>query len=165
MALGEFAGVIADPARQAQGGSQRTPRNAGNELQKRMRFQAIQLLGGKCMRCGSTASLEFHHRVSEQSKNSYQRLKDVLANPQKFLLLCRVHHLDTHTRQLKMAGGRINPDDFMEVKAARFGTTRAPCFPVSVSRWKTLRLAGLKRASPMIRGDTAWLVCPRVCIK
>ncbi len=118
-AKGEFA----DPCAERSGGCQTSPAlNRGNLMQQMMRAKAIQGLGGVCMVCGSQGSpdnkLEFHHRIREQTKNSNQRLKDTLAHPEKFLLLCRVDHLALHRRELKRSG-RADTDSFMDLKAVR----------------------------------------------
>lgn len=80
------------------------------------------------MRCGTLGSpsnwLEFHHILPEKNVNSYQRSRDVVAHREKYLLLCRTHHLETHARQIK-ASGRINPDSFMDLKAGRTLRIRA----------------------------------------
>jgi len=102
--------------------------NLGNLAQKRMRMLAHKRLGNKCDRCGTTGSssnwLELHHRFPEHSKNGYERAKQALANPQKFELLCRRCHLKLHVYRL-MRSKTIDPDDFMDLKAAWLASRRA----------------------------------------
>ena len=108
-----------------------------------MRAEAIKKLGGVCARCGTAGSkenpLEFHHKVPEHSKNSYQRLKDALRNPQKFVLLCKMDHKNLHVEKMKKTG-RIDPDSFMDVKAARALASKPTPTKANYEREASLRL-------------------------
>jgi 5-methylcytosine-specific restriction endonuclease McrA len=88
-----------------------------------LRGQAIASLGGKCRRCGTSGGesnpLEFHHVVKEPNsgRQTYYIIKEVFAHPERFMLLCRRHHLDTHVRMLRQYG-TMDPTQAMDIKAA-----------------------------------------------
>lgn len=92
------------------------------DYQQNLRRQAIKLLGGKCRRCGSLGplenALELHHVVREpdSARSSYQAVREALQHPERFMLLCRVHHLDTHVRLLETTGS-MDPNSGMDRKA------------------------------------------------
>src|ERR1017187_3065835 len=87
-----------------------------------LRAQAIKLLGGSCRRCGTKGTpenwLELHHVIHapDSATNGYWRIKEALTHPERFLLLCRTHHLDTHVREMKRSGN-ADPESGMDVKA------------------------------------------------
>jgi 5-methylcytosine-specific restriction endonuclease McrA len=89
----------------------------------KLRQNAISLLGGVCKRCGTRGSennpLEFHHVVKEPNsgRQTYYIIKEALAHPDRFMLLCRRHHLDTHVRMLRQYG-TMDPSEAMDIKAA-----------------------------------------------
>jgi 5-methylcytosine-specific restriction endonuclease McrA len=89
----------------------------------KLRSEAQALLGGRCKRCGSQGSennpLEFHHVVKapDSGRQTYYIIKEALAHPERFMLLCRRHHLDTHVRMLKQYG-TMDPSEAMDIKAA-----------------------------------------------
>lgn len=88
-----------------------------------LRQSALDELGGSCRRCGSKGGefnrLEFHHVVKEldSGRQTYYIIKEVLGHPERFMLLCRRHHLDTHVRMLRQYG-TMDPARAMDIKAA-----------------------------------------------
>lgn len=88
-----------------------------------IRGRAITRLGGACWRCGSRGGefnqLEFHHvvKMPDSGRQTYYIIKEVLAYPERFMLLCRVHHLDTHVRMLRQYG-TMDPTQAMDIRAA-----------------------------------------------
>jgi len=67
--------------------------------------------GGKCMyeknniKCNCTFDLEFAHvietelsRTKKTGRSSFERLKDLIENPECFLLLCPNHHMIVDNR-------------------------------------------------------------------
>jgi len=64
-----------------------------NNLRKKRR-EAEKLLGSKCMICGSTKQLEFHHKFYSKDRKSNTNIsRVVLKNPDQFMLLCRICHV------------------------------------------------------------------------
>ena len=60
------------------------------------RVKLIQIFGGSCKTCGGADMLEFAHieptDVIGIGRGSYQRVKDVLSNPEAYTLLCQPCH-------------------------------------------------------------------------
>lgn len=64
-----------------------------NNLRKK-RKEAEKLFGDKCMICGSTKQLEFHHKSYPNGKKPISHISyHVLKNPDQFMLLCRICHV------------------------------------------------------------------------
>ena len=67
------------------------------------REQALQKLGGKCVKCGTEHKLHLHHvkyakdSVDWIDKNdSNKRIKEALEYPERFELLCAFCHAEHH---------------------------------------------------------------------
>jgi 5-methylcytosine-specific restriction endonuclease McrA len=62
----------------------------------RLRDRLEAQLGGKCRDCGVTYGLEFAHTeptdCTGRGRGSYERLRDVRNNPEKYTLLCQPCH-------------------------------------------------------------------------
>lgn len=73
-----------------------------NGWAKTRRGALIERFGGKCSKCGSQESLEFHHtaptRLSEipRGRGRKERLCDVSRNPSCYAVLCRACHRGAH---------------------------------------------------------------------
>lgn len=74
------------------------------------RQEAIGILGGKCVVCGTTESLEIDHIRKELKTMSVNRLTCV--GRERFLkelkncqLLCKQHHLDKTRREMEVSHG------------------------------------------------------------
>jgi len=64
------------------------------------KLQYVQLLGGKCIKCGyykNLAALEFHHK---NEKKTGENWRDPNFNPEDCELLCSNHHREEHFPQL-----------------------------------------------------------------
>jgi len=84
------------------------------------RDQALQKLGGKCVKCGTKSKLHLHHvkygkdSVTWRDKNeSNNRIKEALEHPERFELLCAychaIHH-DVPKSIMKLYQKKENPD-------------------------------------------------------
>jgi len=67
------------------------------------REQALQKLGGKCVKCGTEHKLHLHHvkyakdSVDWRDKNeSNNRIKEALEHPERFELVCAFCHAEHH---------------------------------------------------------------------
>ncbi len=67
------------------------------------RKQALENLGGKCVKCGSKEKLHLHHikyakdsvRWNDKS-DDVKRVKEALEHPERFELLCAFCHTEHH---------------------------------------------------------------------
>lgn len=73
---------------------------------KNLRQKVIENLGGKCQDCGTTEKLQLHHRYyakdsirpkvhNEAGNQTVRRVKEAIAHPERFSLLC----LSCHNRK------------------------------------------------------------------
>ena len=67
--------------------------------QRRLRDEALEILGNECFICKTQQKLELHHVIyaedsvkSGESGHSLKRIEEALAYPDRFLLLCRTCH-------------------------------------------------------------------------
>jgi 5-methylcytosine-specific restriction endonuclease McrA len=86
---------------------------------KARRAKFIELLGGKCVNCGSTENLQFDHANAKKKEFDINQVKDgkeeiILKELKKCVLLCPECHLD----KTKANKEHINKDK----KPARHGT-------------------------------------------
>lgn len=97
------------------------------EYQKKRRLErlamAVERLGGKCVRCGSTENLEFDHiipgsrlrKVSEATNWSMERF---LAEVDKCQLLCGPHHREK-TRAMMEANTKLKAWQVDAIRASK----------------------------------------------
>lgn len=69
-----------------------------NELRRRLKYQRIQLLGGKCELCGfnNPLALVFHHKNPEEKETDHDWAGEIFV-PSRFMLLCANCHLIIHS--------------------------------------------------------------------
>ena len=70
--------------------------NQQNEWVKRRWALLIEAYGGKCEACPETCDLEFAHikptKCKGMGRGKYRRLRDILAHPKSYRLLCMTCH-------------------------------------------------------------------------
>lgn len=88
-----------------------------NEYVKRRWQQLIEEFGAACMHCGLQWDLQFAHKEPThcvgRSRGKSRRLKDVLNNRDKYLLLCIDCHadFDGRTRPRRTDRGQTGNDE------------------------------------------------------
>jgi len=90
----------------------------------RLRNQYIEILGGKCVICGSTDSLQFDHidpttKLIDISKLLNYSQSIVIAELTKCQLLCKTHHLEKSMNNKELGGGHNRID----IAEANHGTS------------------------------------------
>lgn len=74
----------------------------GHEWTKNKMQELRDQRGNKCSSCGLSESLEFHHisptGLSGEGRGFYQRVKDISAHPDSYVLLCKDCHDDMHKK-------------------------------------------------------------------
>jgi hypothetical protein len=75
------------------------------KIRTRRRAQAVELLGGRCSKCGATGKLEFHH-IDRTSKRTnvgmmlHYSTESLSAELRKCVLLCSLcHHLESNNER------------------------------------------------------------------
>jgi 5-methylcytosine-specific restriction endonuclease McrA len=88
------------------------------------RKEAIEKLGGKCTKCGSTENLEFDHKKRAGKKFtladfSSKNEKEFQAELKKCRLLCRPCHYERTGKQFRKAAARIAGVDLKTVSGVK----------------------------------------------
>lgn len=74
--------------------------SARQEFNRLRRDRLIKQFGGRCVSCGSTNDLQFHHliptEVNGRGRGTQARLKDIESHTDSYTLLCGVCHDIAH---------------------------------------------------------------------
>ena len=109
--------IKSDPVRHAEFKEKRRLQKAGGEGYRKIRSKQIILLGGQCVKCGTTENLEINHRnvadteirrkegrIGKGYRNQQRvTLTEVRETPERFELLCKECHHDWSCAQRKAA--------------------------------------------------------------
>jgi hypothetical protein len=104
------------------------------------RIQLLQILGGRCVRCGTANNLEFDHiDATQRSFRINGRALDkpwtaLLAEVAKCQLLCRVHHWDKTVKS-----GELRT---VEHGGGASGKSRCSCGPCKTRKAEYMRAYG-----------------------
>ena len=106
--------IKADPVKHAEFKEKRRLQKAGGEGYRKIRSKQIILLGGQCVKCGTTENLEINHKnvadteLRRETRNGHRNqqrvtLTEVRETPERFELLCNDCHQDWSCAQRKAA--------------------------------------------------------------
>lgn len=89
------------------------------------RAKAIEKLGGKCVKCGTSSNLEFDHILPETKKMTIARASSMnekffWEEVAKCQLLCKSHHIEKTAKEIGAVGHG-------EGKTGKRGCKCAPC--------------------------------------
>lgn len=75
----------------------------------RYQMKLFSLLGGKCVDCDERIALQVHHirYLPGEILGSHVSFKKAMEDPSRFMLLCRIHHMEFHKKRRHENNGRL----------------------------------------------------------